>query len=152
MRPSSSQASRPAAGAPPPARDTTSMDRQAVFSGNPYEGIWGHSRAVRVGDHVSVSGTAPIPADGAAPPTDAYGQTRLCQQIILEALAELGARTEDVVRTRVYGTRSDFFDAGARAHIEVFSDIPPASEFVVIKELANPAWMVEIEADAIVSS
>jgi enamine deaminase RidA (YjgF/YER057c/UK114 family) len=128
------------------------MERRLVFSGNPYEGIWGHSRAVRVGDHVSVSGTAPIPADGAAPPADAYGQTRLCLQIILEALAELGARTEDVVRTRVYGTRSDIFDDVARAHSEVFSDIQPASAFVVIKELANPAWLVEIEADAIVTS
>jgi enamine deaminase RidA (YjgF/YER057c/UK114 family) len=128
------------------------MERRLVFSGNPYEGIWGHSRAVRVGDHISVSGTAPIPADGAAPPTDAYGQTRICLQIILEALAELGAHTEDVVRTRVYGTRSDIFDDVARAHSEVFSDIQPASAFVVIKELANPAWLVEIEADAIVSA
>ena len=128
------------------------MERRLVFSGNPYEGIWGHSRAVRVGDHVSVSGTAPIPADGAAPPADAYGQARLCLQIIREALAELGARTEDVVRTRVYGTRSDIFDDVARAHSEVFSDIQPASAFVVIKELANPAWLVEIEADAIVAA
>jgi enamine deaminase RidA (YjgF/YER057c/UK114 family) len=128
------------------------MERRLVFSGNPYEGIWGHSRAVRVGEHISVSGTAPIPADGAAPPTDAYAQTRLCLQIILEALAELGARTEDVVRTRVYGTRSDIFDDVARAHSEVFSDIQPASAFVVIKELANPAWLVEIEADAIVTA
>src|SRR5262249_61327259 len=86
----------------PPARDTTSMERRVVFSGNPYEGIWGHSRAVRVGDHISVSGTAPIPVDGSEPPTDAYDQTRLCLEIILKALAELGSRAENVVRTRVY--------------------------------------------------
>src|SRR5689334_16276834 len=128
------------------------MERRVVFSGNPYEGIWGHSRAVRVGDHVSVSGTAPIPPDGSDPPEDAYAQTRLCLQIILKALDEIGARAEDVVRTRVYGTRSDIFDDVARAHHEVFGAISPASAFVVIKELANPAWLVEIEADAIATA
>ncbi|MFL5951626.1 MAG: RidA family protein [Gaiellaceae bacterium] len=128
------------------------MERRIVFSGNPYEGIWGHSRAVRVGDHISVSGTAPIPADGSDPPGDAYGQTRLCLQIIVKALADAGARAEDVVRTRVYGTSADLFDDVARAHREVFGEIHPASAFVVIKELANPAWLVEIEADAIASA
>jgi enamine deaminase RidA (YjgF/YER057c/UK114 family) len=128
------------------------MERRLVFSGNPYEGIWGHSRAVRVGDHISVSGTAPIPPDGSDPPTDAYGQARLCLQIILKALGELGASAEDVVRTRVYGTRADVFDDVARAHHEAFAEIQPASAFIVINELANPQWLVEIEADAIVSS
>ena len=128
------------------------MERRVVFSGNPYEGIWGHSRAIRVGDHISVSGTAPIPADGSDPPPDAFGQTRLCLQIILKGLADAGARAEDVVRTRVYGTRADIFDDVARAHREVFSEIHPASAFVVIKELADPAWLVEIEADAIVTA
>jgi enamine deaminase RidA (YjgF/YER057c/UK114 family) len=128
------------------------MERRAVFSGNPYERIWGHSRAVRVGDHISVSGTAPIPADGSDPPSGAYDQTRLCFQIILEALAELGAGAENVVRTRVYGTRADIFDDVARAHNEVFADVMPASAFVVIAELANPAWLVEVEADAIAAA
>ena len=128
------------------------MERRVVFSGNPYEGVWGHSRAVRVGDHVSVSGTAPIPPDGSDPPPDAYAQTRLCLEIILKGLAEAGARAEDIVRTRVYGTRAGIFDEVARAHLEVFAEIHPASAFVVIKELANPAWLVEIEADAIVMS
>jgi enamine deaminase RidA (YjgF/YER057c/UK114 family) len=128
------------------------MERTVVFSGNPYEGIWGHSRAVRVGDHISVSGTAPIPGDGSRPPADAYGQTRLCLQIILKALAEIGSRAEDVVRTRVYGTRADIFDEVARAHHEIFGDISPASAFVVVKELANEDWLVEIEADAIASA
>ena len=127
------------------------MERRVVFSGNPYEGIWGHSRAVRVGDRISVSGTAPIPPDGSAPPSGAYEQTRLCLQIILKALGELGARAEDVVRTRVYGTRTDIFDDVARAHHEVFGEISPASAFVVIKELASPDWFVEIEADAVVA-
>ena len=128
------------------------MERRVVFSGNPYEGIWGHSRAVRVGDHISVSGTAPIPPDGGETPVDAYGQTRLCLQIILKALGEIGSRAEDVVRTRVYGTRSDIFDDVARAHHEVFGEISPASAFVVVKELADQAWLVEIEADAIAAA
>jgi enamine deaminase RidA (YjgF/YER057c/UK114 family) len=128
------------------------MERRVVFSGNPYEGIWGHSRAVRVGDHISVSGTAPIPSDGGETPADAYGQTRLCLQIILKALGEIGSRAEDVVRTRVYGTRSDIFDDVARAHHEVFGEISPASAFVVVKELADEAWLVEIEADAIAAA
>ena len=128
------------------------MERRLVDSGNPYESIWGHSRAVRVGNHVSVSGTAPIPRDGSEPPADAYGQTRLCLEIIVRALDEIGASAEDVVRTRVYGTRVDIFDEVARAHHEVFSEIHPASAFVVVKELANPQWLVEIEADAIVPS
>jgi enamine deaminase RidA (YjgF/YER057c/UK114 family) len=128
------------------------MERRTVFSGNPYESIWGHSRAVRVGNHVSVSGTAPIPADGSDPPTGAYEQTGLCLQIILRALAEIGSRAEDVVRTRVYGTRAEIFDDVARAHHEVFGEIHPASAFVVVKELASPAWLVEIEADAVVGA
>ena len=128
------------------------MERRLVFSGNPYEGIWGHSRAVRVGDHISVSGTAPIPADGSDPPSDAYGQTRLCLDIILKSLAEIGAQAQDIVRTRVYGTRADIFDDVARAHHEVFAEIQPASAFVVIKELARPEWLVEVEADAIVAA
>ena len=128
------------------------MERRVVFSGTPYEGIWGHSRAVRVGDQISVSGTAPIPADGSDPPADAYGQTRLCLRIILKALDEIGSRAEDVVRTRVYGTRADIFDDVARAHHEVFGEISPASAFVVIKELANPAWLVEVEAEAIATA
>jgi enamine deaminase RidA (YjgF/YER057c/UK114 family) len=73
-------------------------------------------------------------------------------EIILKALAEIGSRAEDVVRTRVYGTRTDIFDDVARAHVEVFGQISPASAFVVIKELANPAWLVEIEADAIATA
>jgi enamine deaminase RidA (YjgF/YER057c/UK114 family) len=128
------------------------MERRLAFSGNPYERIWGHSRAVRVGDHVTVSGTAPIPADGSEPPAGAYDQAQLCLQIILKAIAELGADAQDVVRTRVYGTRADIFDDIARAHHEVFGETSPASTFVVIKELANPAWLVEIEADAIAAA
>jgi enamine deaminase RidA (YjgF/YER057c/UK114 family) len=91
-------------------------------------------------------------ADGGEPPADAYGQTRRCLEIILTALAEAGAAAEDIVRTRIYATRAEDFDEVARAHSEVFSEIRPASAYVVVKQLVDPRWLVEIEADAIVSS
>ena len=106
----------------------------------------------RSGNFIRLKSANGTMTKSAWPPSDAYGQTRLCLEIITKALADLGARPEDVVRTRVYGTRTDIFDDVARAHSEVFSEIQPASAFVVIKELANPAWLVEIEADAIVTA
>jgi enamine deaminase RidA (YjgF/YER057c/UK114 family) len=128
------------------------MERQLVSSGSPYEPVFGYSRAVRVGQHVSVAGTAPIMADGGEPPADAYGQTRRCLEIILAALAEAGAAADDVIRTRVYATRAEDFDDVARAHGEVFSDIRPASSYIVVDALVDPRWLVELEADAIVAA
>jgi enamine deaminase RidA (YjgF/YER057c/UK114 family) len=128
------------------------MERQLVSSGSPYEPVFGYSRAVRVGQHVSVAGTAPIMADGGEPPSDAYGQTRRCLEIILAALAETGAAADDVIRTRVYATRAEDFDEVARAHGEVFSDIRPASAYIVVDALVDPRWLVELEADAIVAA
>jgi enamine deaminase RidA (YjgF/YER057c/UK114 family) len=127
------------------------MERQLVSSGSPYEPVFGYSRAVRVGQHVSVAGTAPIMADGGEPPADAYGQTRRCLEIILAALAETGAAADDVIRTRVYATRAEDFDEVARAHGEVFSEIRPASAYIVVDALVDPRWLVELEADAIVA-
>jgi enamine deaminase RidA (YjgF/YER057c/UK114 family) len=127
------------------------MERQLVSSGSPYEPVFGYSRAVRVGQHVSVAGTAPIMADGGEPPADAYGQTRRCLEIILAALAETGAAADDVIRTRVYATRAEDFEDVARAHGEVFSDIRPASAYIVVDALVDPRWLVELEADAIVA-
>ena len=127
------------------------MERQLISSGSPYEPIAGFSRAVRVGQHVYVAGTAPIMPDGGEPPVDMYGQTRRCLEIIGEALANAGARFEDVVRTRAYATSPDLFDEFARAHGEVFSEIRPASAFVVVAALADPRWLVELEADAVVT-
>ena len=88
--------------------------------------------------------------DGAEPPAGAYGQTRRCLEIIGAALEEAGAGFEDVVRTRAYATSPDLFDEFARAHGEVFAEIRPASAFVVVAGLADPRWLVELEADAMV--
>jgi len=124
-------------------------DRRRVSSGSPYEATIGFSRAVRVGDRVIVSGTAPIMPDGGEPPADAYGQAKRCLEIIGAVLAEGGASIEDVVRTRMYLVDAADWEEVGRAHGDVFSEVRPASTMVVVKGLLDPRWRVEIEADAI---
>lgn len=125
------------------------MERRLVSSGSPYEAVVGFSRAVRVGPHVHVAGTAPVMPHGGAPPPDAYGQARRCLEIIAAALAEAGAGPEHVVRTRIFAVRREDFDDIARAHAEVFGEIRPAATYVVAA-LLDPHWSVEIEAEAYV--
>ena len=127
------------------------MKRRLISSGSPYEQIVGFSRAVRVGKHVYVAGTAPVMADGAEPPADAYGQACRCLDIIAAALDEAGASLEDVVRTRVYLVRDEDFEQIGRAHGEVFRDIRPANTTLLAGGLLDPRWLVEIEAEAVVS-
>lgn len=111
----------------------------------------GYSRAVRVGNLVSVAGTAPVMADGSEPPADPYAQAKRCLEIIVAALAEVGAGPEHVVRTRTYLVRPDDWPEVGRAHGEVFADVRPASTMLVVSALLDPHWLVEIEADAVVS-
>ena len=125
-------------------------DRRRVASGSPFEASIGFSRAVRVGDRVLVSGTAPIWPDGSCDP-DVGVQTRRCLAIIDAALADAGASTADVVRTRMYVTDARFADAVGRAHVEVFGEVRPAATMVVVAALLDPRWHVEIEAEAVVS-
>src|SRR3954454_18845567 len=108
------------------------MERQNIASGSPYEPVMGFSRAVRVGQHVFVAGTAPIMPDGTDPPPDAYGQAKRCLEIIGAALEEAGASFADVVRTRVYLTSLDAFEGVGRAHGEVFGSVRPANATVVV--------------------
>jgi enamine deaminase RidA (YjgF/YER057c/UK114 family) len=114
------------------------------------EQTYGYSRAVVVGDRVFVSGTAPVMPNGADPPADAYGQARRCLEIILAALAEAGAGPEDVVRTRMYLTRTEDIDDVGRAHGEAFGESRPATTGIVVAGLFDPRWVVEIEAEAII--
>jgi enamine deaminase RidA (YjgF/YER057c/UK114 family) len=124
--------------------------RQQVSSGSPYEPVIGFSRAVRLGPVVAVGGTAPIGPDGeTVAPGDPAGQARRCLEIIAAALAEAGARLEDVVRTRIYLTRVEDWEAVGRVHAESFRDVRPASTMVKVAGLLDPAWLVEIEADAV---
>jgi enamine deaminase RidA (YjgF/YER057c/UK114 family) len=125
------------------------MDRTLVASGSPYEPVIGFSRAVVMGEHVAVSGTAPIMPDGDDPPPDAYGQMRRCLQIVEAALAETGAGLADVVRTRTYLTDVRDWQEVGRAHGERFADVRPASTMVVVTGFLDPRWRVEVEVDAI---
>jgi len=120
-----------------------------ISSGSPYEPRIGFSRAVRVGDRVLVSGTAPVWPDGSCDP-DPEIQARRCLEIILGALREAGAGPEHVVRTRTYLTRAEDWEAVGRAHGAVFHDVRPASTMVVVAALLDPRWRVEIEAEAVV--
>jgi enamine deaminase RidA (YjgF/YER057c/UK114 family) len=125
------------------------VERQRITSGGTYEPIMGYCRAVRVGRHVYVAGTAPIMPDDADPPADSYGQTRRCFEIIGKALEEAGGGFEHVVRTRIFLTPTADFDDVARAHGEIFRDIRPVNTTVSIAGLVDPRWHLEIEVDAV---
>jgi enamine deaminase RidA (YjgF/YER057c/UK114 family) len=122
--------------------------RQNISGTSPFEAVIGFSRAVRVGNTVHVSGTGPVGADEA----DAATQTRHTLEIIRAALEKAGARMEDVVRTRMYLTHVEDWEDVGRAHGEVFGAIRPAATMVVVAKLLNPAWRIEIEADAVVAN
>lgn len=122
------------------------MTRQNISGSSPFEPIIGFSRAVRIGSTVYVSGTGPVGADEA----DAATQTRHVLKIIERALASAGARLQDVVRTRMYLTHAEDWEEVGRVHGEVFGAIRPAATMVVVAELLNPKWRIEIEADAII--
>jgi enamine deaminase RidA (YjgF/YER057c/UK114 family) len=125
-------------------------ERKTASSGSPYEPKIGFSRAVRVGEHVSVSGTAPVGDDGrTVGGDDVYAQTVRCLDIAETALAQVGASIGDVVRTRVMLTNMDHWAQAARAHGERFADVRPASTFVEVNGFIDPTWLVEIEVDAI---
>ena len=124
------------------------MERRLISGHSPYEQSFGFSRAVVAGSHVYVSGTAPIPADGSPPPESAYEQAQLCLRIIEDALERAGSGLEHVVRTTVHLTDRAHFDDVARAHGELLGEIRPAST-VVVTSLLDPAWKVEIDADAV---
>jgi enamine deaminase RidA (YjgF/YER057c/UK114 family) len=126
-------------------------ERLRVASGSPFEPLIGFSRAVRAGDRVLVSGTAPIWPDGSCDPDPAVQAAR-CLEIVLAALAEAGAGPEDVVRTRTYLVDPADWEAVGRAHGAVFAEVRPASTMVVVAGLLDPRWRVEIEAEAVFGS
>jgi enamine deaminase RidA (YjgF/YER057c/UK114 family) len=127
------------------------VERRRISSGSPYEPRVGFCRAIAVGRHVHVAGTAPVMPDGGEPPADAYGQAKRCLEIIVGALRELGAGPEHVVRTRLFLTDAGDIDEIGRAHAEVFGDARPVTTGVVV-QLLDPRWRVEIEAQAILDA
>jgi len=120
--------------------------RKNIPGTSPFEPIIGFSRAVRVGNTVHVAGTGPVGADS----EDAAGQTRRIFAIAEKALAEAGASFKDVVRTRMYLTRVEDWEAIGRVHGEFFGSIRPAATMLVVAALLNPNWRVEIEFDAVI--
>jgi enamine deaminase RidA (YjgF/YER057c/UK114 family) len=127
------------------------MERKLISSGAIFESQIGFSRAVRVGPHIAVSGTAPIaPGGGVACPGDLYGQTKRCLDIIEKAINDAGGKREHVIRTRIYLKDMSNWQEAGRAHGEFFSGIRPASTMIQIVQAIDPGWLVEIEADAIV--
>ncbi|MGB8259502.1 MAG: RidA family protein [Terracidiphilus sp.] len=119
--------------------------RQTISGGSPYEPIIGFSRAVRVGHSVHLAGTGPVGAEE----EDAAGQTRRIFAIAEKALAEAGATFADVVRTRMFLTHAEDWEAVGRVHGEFFSQTRPAATMVVVAALLNPSWRIEIEMDAV---
>lgn len=124
--------------------------RQHIASASPYEPLYGYSRATRVGDRISVAGTAPIEADGSSTIGDAGVQAARCLAIIADALAALGGSPADVIRTRMFITDPADADLVGRAHGAMFGDIRPAATMLVVSALIRPEWKVEIEAEAII--
>ncbi|MBB6123677.1 RidA family protein [Sphingobium subterraneum] len=122
-------------------------EKKWVFSGTSLESAYGYSRAIRQGDRIVVSGCAPIEADGSSRP-DAAGQAARCFEIIRQAITDLGGRTDDIIRTRLYLTSRDDLDAVMRVHKEWVGEAKPTCS-AIIAELARPEWKVEIEAEAV---
>jgi enamine deaminase RidA (YjgF/YER057c/UK114 family) len=126
-------------------------EKKLVRTGTKWEPLVGYCRAVRVGAHVAVSGSAPVGPDGElVGPNDAYRQARRCIEIIAAALEEAGSSLNDVVRTRMFVTDISRWEEIARAHQEAFADITPATSMVEVSRLISDGMLVEIEADAIV--
>jgi len=129
----------------------TAGKRQNIQSSAPWEPLVGYSRAVRVGDHVFVSGSAAISDDGElVGEGDAYAQASRCIDVIRQSLGEAGADMRHVVRTRIYVTDISRWEEIARAHHEGFGAAPPATAMVEVSKLIDPRMLVEIEATALI--
>ncbi len=129
------------------------MARKAVSTGSPYEPVVGISRAVRIGNVVAVAGTAPLGPDGkTVAPGDAAAQARRCFEISREALEQLGATLQDVIRTRIILTRIEDWEAVASVHGEFFGDIRPVNTIMQVDCFIDPEWLIETEVDAVLDA
>jgi len=127
------------------------MERRRVSTGTDWESTVGYSRAIRAGDIVRVAGTIATDDEGAVvAPGDPYEQTRHALDVVADALDEVGASIDDVVRTRMYVTDIEDMDAVGRAHGEVFEAVRPAATMVEVSGLAAEEAVVEVEVEAVV--
>jgi enamine deaminase RidA (YjgF/YER057c/UK114 family) len=130
---------------------TTIINR--TYSNAPWEEKVGYCRAIRSGNHIAVTGTASVAEDGRVfAPGQPYEQARRCLLIIAKALEDLGADTKDVIRTRMFVTDISQWKEFGRAHGEFFAAHPPATSMVEVPRLIEPEMLIEIEADALVTS
>ncbi|RUR73947.1 RidA family protein [Chlorogloeopsis fritschii PCC 9212] len=126
------------------------MQIRRAFSGTFWESKVGYCRGVRVGNHIYISGTAPVAEEGGVfAPDDGYAQAKRCLEIIQKALQDLGADINSVVRTRMFVTDISRWAEFGQAHQEFFGETPPATTMVEVKSLIDPAMLIEIEADAV---
>jgi len=125
--------------------------RQIVSSGSHLEEPIGFSRACRVGNMISVSGTAPIKDGDTAFAGDVYGQTKYCLELSIQAIQEAGGSATDTIRTRIMLTDIARWEEAAKAHGELFSSIKPACTFVEVSRFINPEWLVETEIDCVLN-
>ena len=129
----------------------SSSSRQNVSTGSPFEPRIGISRAVRIGNTIAVTGTAPLGPDGKTIAIgDPAAQARRCLEIIKKAIEGLGGQLSDTIRTRILLTRIEDWEKVALVHGEFFTDIRPANTVMQVVRFIDPQWLVEIEADAIV--
>lgn len=129
------------------------MVRKNISSGSPYEQPIGFSRAVRIGNIISVSGTAPIAPNGlTAYPNNLSGQTRQCLEIIKKAIEDAGGNLTNVIRTRIMLTDISKWKEAAQVHGEFFSEIKPACTFLEVKGFVDPNWLIEVEADCVMDN
>lgn len=127
--------------------------RTRTYTNTPWEKQVGYCRAIRAGDLIFVTGTAPVAEGGGVhAPGDAYAQTRRCLEIIQGALADLGAKMSDVVRTRMFVTDIDRWEEIGKAHREIFVDHPPTATMIEISRLVDPQMLIEIEVDAVLTT
>ena len=125
-------------------------NRVNISSGAQWENIVGYSRAVKIGNHIEISGTVSIKNGQLVGGGDAYIQAKRCLTIIEESLEKLGAKMENVIRTRIYVTNIEQWHDIGKAHVEAFLKIKPATSMVEVSRLMSPEYLVEIEATAIV--
>ncbi|TQV78190.1 RidA family protein [Exilibacterium tricleocarpae] len=123
--------------------------RTRVSSGSPLEESIGFSRACRVGNIISVAGTAPIENGETVYIDDVYGQTRHCLALSIRAIEQAGGQSKDIIRTRIMLTDISRWAEAAKAHGELFAEIRPACTFVEVSRFIEPTWLVETEMDCV---
>jgi isochorismate pyruvate lyase len=111
----------------------------------------GYCRAIRAGNQIFISGTAPVDDEGnTVAPGDGYGQAKRCFQIIQKTLQAMDADLSNIVRTRMYVTDISRWEEYGRAHQEAMGASPPATAMVEVRRLINPDMLIEVEVDALV--